>query len=274
MKRILSTALTLTLALGFTTGCAAGKKLNVGRTAASIFISDEQESKLGLQVKQELETKEKIKYVEDPAIVEYVRTVSTRILQQANKDRQGVKWTVNVIDDPKTVNAFATPGGYLYVYTGLLLAADNEAELAGVMGHEAGHVVGRHSAQSMLLQYGQQAVIDAALGKNAGTVSQIAASLAGNGAALKFSRDNETEADELGARYMSAVAYDPHGLSSFFQKLANQEGKVPGILKWMSTHPASADRVSHINQYITQNRLTGAELGADRLAAIKQRVRK
>jgi len=274
MKRILSTALTLTLALGFTPGCAKGKKFQVGRTAASIFISDEQESQLGLQVKQELETKEKVKYVEDPAVVEYVRTVSTRILQQANKDRPGVKWTINVIDDPKTVNAFATPGGYLYVYTGLLLAADNEAELAGVMGHEAGHVVGRHSAQAMLLQYGQQAVIEAALGKDAGTVSQIAAGLAGNGAALKFSRDNETESDELGAKYISAVNYDPHGLSSFFQKLATQEGQTPGFFKFLSTHPTSADRVTHINQFITQNRLTGAELGADRLAAIKAKIRK
>ena len=273
MKRILSAVVTLTLALGFTPGCA-GKRLNVGRTAASIFISDEQEATLGLQVKQELETKEKVKYLEDPTVVEYVRTVSTRILQQANKDRQGVQWKVNVIDDPKTVNAFATPGGYLYVYTGLLLAADNEAELAGVMGHEAGHVVGRHSAQAMLLQYGQSAVLEAALGKNPGTVAQIASALAGNGAALKFSRDNETEADELGAKYMSAVNYDPHGLSSFFQKLADQEGQQPSFFKFLSTHPASADRVAHVNQFILQNHLTGAELGASQLAAIKQRLKK
>ena len=149
-------------------------------------------------MKKELETKEKIKYVEDPAVVEYVRSVSTPILQAANRDRADVKWKVNVIDDPKTVNAFATPGGYLYVYTGLLLAADNEAELAGVLGHEAAHVTGRHSAQALMLQYGQQAVIGAALGKNTGTAAQIAAGLAGAGAGLAFSRGNETEADELG----------------------------------------------------------------------------
>ncbi|EPX65027.1 peptidase, M48 family [Cystobacter fuscus DSM 2262] len=274
MKRILLAVVTLTYALGFSTGCAKGKKFNVGRTAASLLISDQQENQLGLQVKQELETKEKIKYLEDPTVVEYVRNLSTRILQQANKDRPGVKWKINVIDDPKTVNAFATPGGYLYVYTGLLLAAENEAEVAGVMGHEAGHVVGRHSAQAMLLQYGEQAVIEAALGKNAGTVSKIAAGLAGNGAALAFSRGNETEADELGARYISAVNYDPHGLATFFQKLAAQEGKTPAVLKWLSTHPASADRVTHINKYIQQNRLTGAELGGNQLAAIKQRLRK
>ena len=273
MKRILSAVLTLSLTVGFTSGCA-GKRINVGRTAASILISDDQEKQLGLQVKQELETKEKIKYVEDPAILEYVRNLSTPILQQANKDRQGVRWTINVIDDPKTVNAFATPGGYLYVYTGLLLAADNEAEVAGVMGHEAGHVVGRHSAQAMLLQYGEQAVIEAALGKDAGTVSQIAAGLAGNGASLAFSRSNETESDELGARYISGAGYDPRAMMTFFQKLAAQEGKTPAVFKWLSTHPPSAERVEHLDAYIAQNALTGSNLGADKLAAIKARIKK
>jgi predicted Zn-dependent protease len=274
MKRILSAVMTLTLALGFSTGCAAGKKFNVGRTAAALLISDEQEEQLGRQVKQELEQKEKIKYLEDPTVVEYVRTVSARILQQANRDRPGVKWKVNVIDDPKTVNAFATPGGYLYVYTGLLLAAENEAELAGVMGHEAGHVTGRHSAQALMLQYGEQALIEAALGKNKGTVTQIAAGLAGSGVGLAFSRGNETEADDLGAKYTSAVGYDPRGLVTFFQKLAAKEGNTPAVMKWLSTHPPSAERVQHLNSYIATNRLSGSDLGADRLAPIKQRLRK
>jgi predicted Zn-dependent protease len=274
MQRILSMVLGLTLALGLATGCAAGKRMNVGRTAAALLISDQQEAQLGKQVKSELETKEKIKYVEDPTVLEYVRGVATPILQAANRDRPNVKWQVSVIDDPKMVNAFATPGGYLYVYTGLLLAAENEAELAGVLGHEAAHVSGRHSAQAMMLQYGQQAIIDAALGKNSGTVAQIAAGLAGTGTGLAFSRSNETEADELGAKYVSAAGYDPRGLVSFFQKLAAQEGKMPGVLKWLSTHPPSADRVNHLNAFISKNGLTGTNTGAGRLDPIKQRLRK
>ncbi|WNG60722.1 M48 family metalloprotease [Archangium gephyra] len=274
MKRILSMVMALSLAMGFTTGCAAGKKINVGRTAASLFISDEQEAQLGKQVKQELETKEKIKYVEDPAVVEYVNTVAKPILQAANRDRANVKWKLHVIDDPKTVNAFATPGGYLYVYTGLLLAADNEAELAGVLGHEAAHVTGRHSAQALMLQYGQEAIIGVALGKNPGTAAQIAASLAGTGTGLAFSRGNETEADELGAKYTSAAGYDPRGLVSFFQKLASAEGKTPGFMKWLSTHPPSADRVQHLNSYIAKNNLTGSNVGTDRLASIKALLKK
>jgi predicted Zn-dependent protease len=274
MQRIVLAVLSLTLTMGLATGCATVKRANVGRTAAAILISDQQEAELGRQVKQELETKEKIKYVEDPAVVEYVRSVATPILQQANKDRPNVQWKVNVIDDPKTVNAFATPGGYLYVYTGLLLAAENEAELAGVLGHEAAHVTGRHSAQALMLQYGQQALLEAALGKDANTVAQIAAGLAGTGTGLAFSRGNETEADELGAKYTSGAGYDPRGLVTFFGKLAAQEGKTPGVLKWLSTHPPSSERVSHLNAFIAQRGLKGSNMGTDRLAAIKQRVRK
>jgi predicted Zn-dependent protease len=273
MKRILTAVMTLSLAMGVTAGCA-GKKVNVGRTAAALIISDTQEAELGKQVKQELETKEKIKYVEDPAVVEYVNSVATPILQAANRDRANVRWKVSVIDDPKTVNAFATPGGYLYVYTGLLLAADNEAELAGVLGHEAAHVTGRHSAQALMLQYGQAALVEAALGKNPGTAAQIASSLAGAGTGLAFSRSNETEADELGAKYTSAAGYDPRGLVTFFQKLAASEGKVPGFMKWLSTHPASADRVSHLNSFIAKNGLTGSNMGTERLAPIKARLKK
>jgi predicted Zn-dependent protease len=271
MRRILSAVVTLSLATGLATGCAA-QRIHAEKTMAAMLISDEQEEKLGRQVKAELEQKEKLKYLEDPVVVDYVRNVSTRILQVANRDRQGVKWKVNVIDDPKTVNAFATPGGYLYVYTGLLLAADNEAELAGVMAHEAGHVVGRHSARAMMLQYGEQAVIEAALGKNPGTVAQIAAGLAGTGVGLAHGRGSETEADEYGARYTSAVGYDPRGLVSFFQKLQQKEGKVPALMKWLSTHPTSAERVQYLNGFISRNRLSGSDVGADRLAPIKQRL--
>jgi beta-barrel assembly-enhancing protease len=271
MRRILSAVVALSLATGLTTGCAA-QRIRAEKTMAAMLISDEQEEKLGRQVKAELEQKEKLKYLEDPVVVDYVRNVSTRILQVANRDRQGVKWKVNVIDDPKTVNAFATPGGYLYVYTGLLLAADNEAELAGVMAHEAGHVVGRHSARALMLQYGEQAVLEAALGKNPGAVAQIASGLAGTGVGLAHSRGNETEADEYGARYTSAVGYDPRGLVSFFQKLQQKEGKVPALMKWLSTHPTSAERVQYLNGFISRNGLSGSDLGADRLAPIKQRL--
>ncbi|HEY0093120.1 MAG TPA: M48 family metalloprotease, partial [Archangium sp.] len=84
----------------------------------------------------------------------------------------------------------------------------------------------------------------------------------------------ETEADELGAKYTSAAGNDPHGLVSFFQKLASAEGKTPGFMKWLSTHPPSADRVQHLNSYIAQNNLKGSNIGAEKLAPIKARLKK
>lgn len=271
MRRWLSAAVGLTLMTGLGTGCAA-QRIRAEKAVADVLISDQQEEQLGLQVKQELEQKEKIKYVKDPAVVEYVRSISTPILQAANRDRKGVRWKINVIDDPKTVNAFATPGGYLYVYTGLLLAADNEAEIAGVMAHEAGHVVGRHSARAMVNAYGLQAITQMALGKNPGAAAQVAAQLAGGGLQLAHGRSEEIEADEYGARYASAAGYDPRGLITFFEKLQKQQGQTPGVLKWLSTHPTNTERISNLRQVITRNRLTGGKTGNERLAPIKARI--
>jgi len=271
MQRILSIFLGVTLAAGLATGCAK-QRIVAEKAVADALISDEQEEKIGLQVKQELEQKEKIQYVQDPAVLEYVNRIITPILQSANRDRKGVKWKINVINDAKTVNAFATPGGFLYVYTGLLLAADNEAEVAGVLAHEAGHVVGRHSARAMVNAYGLNALAELALGKNPGAAAQIAAQLVGGGAMLAHGRSEETEADEYGARYATAANYDPRGLISFFQKLQQRQGDTPGVLKWLSTHPTNADRIRHLEQYISQNGLKGTEVGADRLAPIKAKL--
>ncbi|GMU09520.1 M48 family metallopeptidase [Corallococcus caeni] len=273
MQRMVTAFLTLTLASGLSTGCTK-QRVGAEKALAKVLISDEQENQLGLQVKQELETKEHIKYVQDPAVVDYVRSISAPILSQANKDRSGVKWKVNVIDDPKTVNAFATPGGFLYVYTGLLLAADTEAELAGVMAHEAGHVVGRHSARAMVNAYGLQAITQVALGQNPGTAAQIAAQLAGGGLQLAHGRSEETEADEYGAKYASAAGFDPNGLITFFQKLQKEQGSTPGVLKWLSTHPTNEDRISHLRKIIAQNGYKGGRDTAGGLTAIQAKLPK
>ena len=252
--------------------CASIGLGGVESAAANIMVSDEQESQLGLQVKSDLETKEGIKYVADQQVVDYVRGVANKILVPARKDRPVVKWTVNVIDDPKTVNAFATPGGYLYVYTGLLLLADNEAQLAGVMGHEAGHVVARHSARQMVDAFGLQAVAGLALGQNPGLLAQLGAAVAAKGTMLAHSRGHEDEADEYGARYSSAAGYSPMALGALFEKLKAKSGDTSGIATWFSDHPSSSDRIAHISAYSKANGLGGKDLGAERFAAIRTRI--
>src|SRR5262245_854937 len=192
---------------------AASCGVHTPEGVAKALVSDEQEAQLGAQVKQELE-KQGTKYVTDPEVVNYVQGVAKKIFVSADKDRPGVKWQVHVIDDAKQVNAFATPGGYLYVYTGLLMAADNEAQLAGVWGHESGHVVARHSARQMVDAMGLETVIGIGLGQNPNQLAQLAANVAAKGALLAYGREDETEADEFGARYSAQAGYDQIGRAS------------------------------------------------------------
>ena len=255
-------------------GCAvavAACGVHTPEGVAKALVSDEQEAQLGAQVKQELE-KQGTKYVTDPEVVNYVQGVAKKIFVSADKDRPGVKWQVFVIDDPKQVNAFATPGGYLYVYTGLLMAADNEAQLAGVWGHESGHVVARHSARQMVDAMGLETVIGIGLGQNPNQLAQLAATLAAKGALLSYSRTDETEADEYGARYSAQAGYDPHGIIQFFEKLKTMEGEQPAFAQYLSDHPATGERITHLQQYIQEKKLTGSVLGAERLQPVKQKL--
>lgn len=252
--------------------CSSQQRIQTETAVAKALISDDEENQLGAQVKQELEQQQHVRYIQDPVITGYVQKVANRIFQFASKERPNLEWQLHVIHDPKTVNAFATPGAFVYVYSGLLLAADNEAELVGVLAHESGHVVARHAARNLVSAYGVEAVLALALGKNPSLLAQIAASIAANGTLLAHSRSDENEADEYGARYSSMAGYDPHGLVTFFQKLQATEGKTPQFMGWLSDHPLTPDRITHVNQYIAEHHLTGSDVGAERLAPIKQRL--
>ncbi len=273
MTHIRPTARLLVALILALSACSTAQRRSTEKKLADVLVPREQEQQLGLQVKQELEQKQGVQYVDDPQVNGYVQQVAGKILAQAKKDRPDVNWTVKVINDPKTVNAFATPGGYLYVYSGLLQAADDTAEVAGVLGHEAGHVVARHSARQMVDAMGLQAVSAMALGQNPGAVSQVAASLVGQGTMLANSRADETEADEYGARYAAAAGYDPRGIARFFQKLLQSEGKQPGWAAFLSDHPATPARIQHVNDYIAQHHLeaTGGDSGTE-IAAVKKRL--
>lgn len=263
----------LTLAFLLAGGCAMGATRGVETTIAGALVTPEQENQIGLQLKNELDTKQKIVYMTDPAVVGYVRTVAAKVTDLGKKDRPEVTWQIFVIDDVSTVNAFATPGGYLYVYRGLLGAAGNEAELAGVMAHEAGHVVARHAARSLVAQNGLQAVAALATGSNPGLLAQLTTGIATQGLLLKHSRADETEADEFGARYAAAAGYDPHAFVTFFGRLQQQEGSVPGVLTYLSDHPATSERIAHLNQYIANQGLTGTETGQVAYDQMRRRLK-
>ncbi|HVZ73984.1 MAG TPA: M48 family metallopeptidase [Polyangia bacterium] len=270
MKKTTLRVATLALVLGG--GCATSTTRSLETTLAEAMVTPDQENQLGLQLKQDLDTNQHAVYMTDPEVVTYVQTVAGKVIALGKKDRPDVTWQVFVLDDRKTVNAFATPGGYLYVYRGLLEMADNEAELAAVMAHETGHVVARHAARSMVASYGLDAVAKMAGGENPGLLTQLTTTIAGKGILLSHSRADETEADEYGARYAAGAGYDPHAFASFFQRLQAQEGSSPKIMNYLSDHPATGDRITHINAYIAANNLSGSNLGEADYAKIKRRL--
>jgi predicted Zn-dependent protease len=269
MKRILLLAAVVAAA-----GCTTEQRVKTETSLAKALISDEQSAQIGKQVHQELE-QQGVKYLKDPVVEGYVQDIADRILPQAEKDRPKIEYHVHVIDEPKTVNAFATPGGHLYVYSGLLLAAENEAEVAGVMAHEAGHVAGRHVERQMVNAYGLQALTALALGGNPSMLKQLAANFAGVGMLRAHSRSEEIEADEYGARYMSKAGYDPQALISFFRTLEKQAGgKSPKAMAWLQTHPTEEHRIENLEAYIEEHHLEGARLNRDRHQEIKRRLQR
>ena len=142
----------------------------------------------------------------------------------------------------------------------LLLAADDEAELAGVLAHEIGHVVARHSANQLATQYGMEILAGLALGENPNEIAQIASQFGHAGVMARFSRDDEREADEYGVKYLVATGYDPAGLLSFFQKLQKLEGRKQGeVEKLLATHPATQERIRRIEKLIAKSGAQGGD---------------
>jgi predicted Zn-dependent protease len=204
------------------------------------FYSLEKEIALGKQMAQEVERQAKI--IDDSIIAEYVNRIGQNLVR--NSDAK-VPFTIKVLD-AEEVNAFALPGGFFFVNTGLILKADNEAELAGVMAHEIAHVAARHGTRQAtkgeLVNYGTIPLIF--LGGWAGYAVRQAAGLAVPMGFLRFSRAMESEADMLGLQYMYKTGYDPTAFVDFFEKIQSLEKKKPGVIsKVFSTHPMTDDRI-------------------------------
>ena len=202
--------------------------------------SKEKEMQIGRQLAMEVEQQAKL--IDDPVITEYINRVGQNIVLHSDAK---VPFTIKVIDSDE-VNAFALPGCFFFVNKGLILAADNEAELAGVMAHEIAHVCARHAMENQ----GKGAFINYASlagmifgGAIVGGVLQNGGGILAGLAQLKFSRGAEEEADNLGVQYLYASGYDPTGMSTMFEKLASQNKKKPGtIAKLFSTHPQAINR--------------------------------
>lgn len=179
----------------------------------------------------------------DAAVNEGIARIGQRILE-ANGLVKDYEWQFRVIHDDATVNAFALPGGKIYVYSGLIARADDEAEVAGVLAHEITHVTHRHGAERLTDLYGVEVVESLLLGKG-GTVASVAAAAVTKAGFLAYSRHQESDADSGGFAYLTKTDYDPNGMVRFFEKIEALQGKHSGVVaRYTSDHPDPGSRVS------------------------------
>lgn len=233
------------------------------------LFSIEDDKALGLQVSQQISSDPKqfpiLPEKGNEEVYKYVRGITKQLLQSGKvAHAKDFAWEVKIIDDDKTLNAFAVPGGYLYVYTGIIKYLDSEDQLAGVMGHEIAHAAQRHSTQQMTKLYGLDALRQIITGKkDPGMMEQLALGLA----SLKFSRSHESEADEHSVLYLCNSNLNAAGAAGFFEKIKGKGGTPP---EFLSTHPDPGNRVKDIKSKAQSMGCKGNKTNKTEYAKIKK----
>lgn len=227
----------LSIVLLTTSGCGSVfQNVNV--------LSEADEIALGREFSREIERE--LKLYRDPEVVRYVDELCQALALHSK--RSNIPYYIKVVDTDE-VNAFALPGGFLYVNRGLISISGNEAELAGVIAHEIAHVVARHGAKALTRQLGLEIMLGMISGRNPTGVRRVASQLAGIGGILSMlhhSREAEREADALAVVNLREAGYDPEGLTGFFEKLLEINDREPGALATMfATHPPSRERIDN-----------------------------
>ncbi|MCP4568183.1 MAG: M48 family metalloprotease [FCB group bacterium] len=238
-----SAVLSLIVFFGLFLSCAT---TGPGGKKSFILISDKQEISIGNEMDRQIRETEKI--LPDAGWQYYINEIGQKIV--AVSDRRGLEFHFAVVESDQ-INAFATPGGYIYIYTGLLKKINRESELVAVIAHEISHVVGRHGVKRLQTILGASLVLDLALGEKSETTKNIA------GAALGvvmsgYSRSQEYEADEFGLIYMNRAGWNPQGMTGMFELLQSISGhRDAGFFEMLSSsHPQTSDRITAVNNLI------------------------
>jgi beta-barrel assembly-enhancing protease len=235
------------------------------------LLTVEQEVELGKKVKTEIESDPK-KYPLLPEqgneqVYNYVRGIAQRILNTGKvANRQKFAWEVKIIKDDKTLNAFCTPGGYIYVYTGLIKFLDSEDQLAGVMGHEIAHAAQRHTGRSITKAYGLDLLLTLLTGGSNTQTVQVVKQITEGVVGLKFSRGHESEADEYSVTYLCSTGYNAAGAAGFFKKIQGKGGTPP---EFLSTHPDPKNRVQDIEARAVSMGCSGNDTNISEYTKIK-----
>ena len=235
------------------------------------LVSTDEEWRMGQQLEQELS--KQLRLVDDPSTVAYITRIGQRIVNQS--ELANLPWKFHVVADP-AINAFNIPGGHVYVNTGLILAARNTSELAGVMAHEISHGVARHATERLTAAYGIDALGSILLGSNPSALKQIAAQVAATGVIAKYSRSAEIEADRLGVESMYRAGYEPNGMATMFQTLLGTRKQRPSsVEQFFSSHPLTENRIAAVRSQIASLPPKSGLIASDRtLTSIKQRVKR
>ncbi len=264
MDRTTARWMAMILLCGALVSCAAVNQLNLLSTADEVAI--------GHQAAEEVE--KEVAIYDDPVVLAYVDSLGQALARHSKRPDLTYHFKVVDTDD---VNAFALPGGWLYVNRGLISASANESELAGVVGHEVAHVVARHGARQITKQFGLAMLVQVAVGDDPSLTRQIAGQFAQLGAGLtllKYGRDAECEADYLAVQETYAAGIDPEGMATFFEKLlALHETEPEGAAVWFSTHPPSRERIANVRAQIAAlPTKRGLRADSERFQEMKARV--
>ncbi len=228
------------------------------------LISIEEEWQLGNQLAQDVARQMP---VERDA---YVTALGQKIVAQT--PMANLPWNFYIVRNDE-INAFAIPGGHVYIHSGLIKAGSNASELAGVMAHEISHVVARHSTEQISRQYGLSVLAGIVLGQNPAVYQQLLAQILAGGALARFSREAEREADDLGVRFMNQAGYNPDGMVTMFEKLLAREKSQPGAVdKFFSTHPLTASRIKDVQNEIAKLPQKATRADEQEFHALKSRI--
>ena len=215
--------------------------------AVNFFFSDADDVEIGKSIDKEIRSSKEYKILRNPPLRNYVQKVTNEVLRSKYVSKKHIyPYKITLIDDDSTINAFCTPGGFIYVYTGLLKILPNEASLAAVLAHEIAHAEKRHVRQRMLAAFGVELIISLILNEQSSVLVDLGSKLAGNLALLSNSRGDELESDEMGFLYLRGSIYYPGAMSYFFDEIQKTR-KNNRILKmlsgFLSTHPLPEKRL-------------------------------